>query len=449
MDKKNKQLTINEVAKKYVVSYSTVYNYCRTGKIQGAIQVVFDNKKKAWRIPEEEAERVFGSETNHAQILQNAAGDFWTIAEAAEEWNLTENYVRNLCKQHKIPGAIRKGGAIGSAWRIPVGTKPPKRKRVHRTPNMDTEGYITIPEAAKLTGLKTAAIYARVRRGSIKNVIRQPTKSCIKPRVLISKDELIQDSETTKDGAGFSLGTYMSVAKAAQKWHISPYRVREAAENGLIPAVQTKTKDGRIRWQIPVDCQEVVAALNRKIGIDDLGEYMNLAQAAEAMGITESAIRDKLRHNFFESAVKAVDTDTKAKRGRWYVKREEVERLASERAKKTGWSVKYAASIWAIPAEEIVSMCVAGEIANTELDKDTGEWRIPRYTSSPRGEITPGFVSSTQAASAWGVMPSSVRAYCLKGKIPGAKKIRASHTERQVWIIPVELTKKPLSEIVL
>ena len=46
MDKKNKELTINEVARKYVVSYSTVYKYCRAGKIQGAIQIVFDNKKR-------------------------------------------------------------------------------------------------------------------------------------------------------------------------------------------------------------------------------------------------------------------------------------------------------------------------------------------------------------------------------------------------------------------
>ena len=67
MDKENKELTINEVAKKYVVSYSTVYNYCRTGKIQGAIQVIFDNKKKAWRIPEDEAERVFGTAANYEQ----------------------------------------------------------------------------------------------------------------------------------------------------------------------------------------------------------------------------------------------------------------------------------------------------------------------------------------------------------------------------------------------
>ena len=81
MDKENKELTINEVAKKYVVSYSTVYNYCRTGKIQGAIQVIFDNKKKAWRIPEEEAERVFGTAANYEQSLQNTVGDFWTIAE--------------------------------------------------------------------------------------------------------------------------------------------------------------------------------------------------------------------------------------------------------------------------------------------------------------------------------------------------------------------------------
>lgn len=449
MDKKNKQLTINEVAKKYVVSYSTVYNYCRTGKIQGAIQVVFDNKKKAWRIPEEEAERVFGSETNHAQILQNAAGDFWTIAEAAEEWNLTENYVRNLCKQHKIPGAIRKGGAIGSAWRIPAGTEPPKRKRVHKTPSMNTEGYITISEAAMLTGIRASSIYARVRRGSIKNVIYQPTSRGIKPRVLISKVELVRDSEMAEEGPGFSLGAYMSIAKASKKWHISVNRIRNAAENGLIPAVQTKTKDGKTRWKIPVDCQGVVAVLNHENGIDDLGEYMNLVQVAEAMGVTESAIRYRLRCNYFKSLVKAVDANSKTKREQWYVKKEEVERLASERAKRPGWSVKYAAFIWEIPAEEIVSMCESGQIANAELDKETGEWRIPRNTSNPREGIAPGFISLTQAASVWCVMPSYIRNYCLNGRIPGAKKIQAFHTERTVWVIPVELIKKPLSEIVL
>lgn len=449
MDKENKELTINEVAKKYVVSYSTVYNYCRTGKIQGAIQVIFDNKKKAWRIPEEEAERVFGTAANYEQSLQNTVGDFWTIAEAAEEWNLTQNYVRLLCKEHKIKGAIRKGGAVGSAWRIPVGTEPPKRKRTHRPTYKDTEGYITISEASKLTGVKESAIYARVRRGSIKNVMYQPPNSGSRPRIFISKAELVRDSETTKEKAGFSLGAYMSVSKAAQKWHTSPNRVQDAAENGLIPAVQIKTVGGKIRWKISVDCQGVAAALNQKNGIDDLGEYMNLTQVAEAMGITESAIRYKLHHNHFESLIRAVDSSTRAKRGRWYVKKEEVERLVSERAKKPGWSVKYAASIWSIPADEIVSMCIAGEIANAELDKDTGEWRIPRDTSNPREEIVPGFVSLTQAASVWGTMPSSIRVYCLNGRIPGAKKIRVSHTERKVWVIPVELTKKSLNEIVL
>lgn len=127
-----------------------------------------------------------------------------------------------------------------------------------------------------LTGLKKAAIYARVRRGSIKNVMYQPSKTGIKPRVLISKTELVRDSETTKDGAGFSLGAYMSVSKAAQTWHISPNRVRYAAENGLIPAVKIETKGGKIRWKIPVDCHGVDSALNQKNGIDNLGEYMNL-----------------------------------------------------------------------------------------------------------------------------------------------------------------------------
>ena len=126
MDKENKELTISEVAKKYVVSYSTVYNYCRTGKIQGAIQVVFDNKKKAWRIPEEEAERVFGSETNYAQIQQNAAGDFWTITEAAEKWNLSVRRVQTICNEGMVPGVMK----FGHSWAIPKDAEKPVDKRI-------------------------------------------------------------------------------------------------------------------------------------------------------------------------------------------------------------------------------------------------------------------------------------------------------------------------------
>ncbi len=35
--------------------------------------------------------------------------DYYTIKEAAKEWGLTERWVRTLCSQNRIPGAVQFG----------------------------------------------------------------------------------------------------------------------------------------------------------------------------------------------------------------------------------------------------------------------------------------------------------------------------------------------------
>jgi hypothetical protein len=52
--------------------------------------------------------------------------DYYTIKEAAEKWNLSERWVRSLCSQGKIDGAVQ----FGRAWAIPQDAKRPEDGRV-------------------------------------------------------------------------------------------------------------------------------------------------------------------------------------------------------------------------------------------------------------------------------------------------------------------------------
>ena len=52
--------------------------------------------------------------------------DYCTIKEAAEKWNLSERWVRSLCAQGKIEGAVQ----FGRAWAIPQYAERPEDGRV-------------------------------------------------------------------------------------------------------------------------------------------------------------------------------------------------------------------------------------------------------------------------------------------------------------------------------
>ena len=51
---------------------------------------------------------------------------YYTIKEAAENWGLTERWVRNLCSQGKVEGAVQ----FGRAWAIPQDAERPQDGRI-------------------------------------------------------------------------------------------------------------------------------------------------------------------------------------------------------------------------------------------------------------------------------------------------------------------------------
>ena len=52
-----------------------------------------------------------------------------TVEEAAKEWGVIPRYVRQLCKEGRVPGAYRCDDSTGS-WRLPKdATRPPSKIR--------------------------------------------------------------------------------------------------------------------------------------------------------------------------------------------------------------------------------------------------------------------------------------------------------------------------------
>lgn len=52
--------------------------------------------------------------------------EYMSITQAAEKWGITPRRIQVLCKEERVPGAIR----IGYVWAIPAGAEKPKDARV-------------------------------------------------------------------------------------------------------------------------------------------------------------------------------------------------------------------------------------------------------------------------------------------------------------------------------
>lgn len=55
--------------------------------------------------------------------------EYITVAQAAEQWSISDRRVRILCQQGKIDGVIRKG----RVWMIPADAEKPVDGRTTRT----------------------------------------------------------------------------------------------------------------------------------------------------------------------------------------------------------------------------------------------------------------------------------------------------------------------------
>lgn len=54
--------------------------------------------------------------------------EYWTTAECAEKWQVSQRWVAIYCKEGRIEGAVQRG----RMWFIPEGTKKPVDPRTIR-----------------------------------------------------------------------------------------------------------------------------------------------------------------------------------------------------------------------------------------------------------------------------------------------------------------------------
>ena len=57
--------------------------------------------------------------------MENFMG-YLSIKQTSEKWSLSVRWINNLCKEGRIPGAVK----IGSYWAIPEDAEKPKDARI-------------------------------------------------------------------------------------------------------------------------------------------------------------------------------------------------------------------------------------------------------------------------------------------------------------------------------
>ena len=81
--------------------------------------------------------------------------NFFTVAQIAEKWNMSERTVRNYCAMGKIPGAF----LTGKTWNIPEDAQKPERKNKK---NNEPQNLLDRLKMEKNSGMKDG-IYHKIQ----------------------------------------------------------------------------------------------------------------------------------------------------------------------------------------------------------------------------------------------------------------------------------------------
>ena len=93
--------------------------------------------------------------------------EYMSITQAAEKWGITPRRIQVLCKEARIPGAIR----IGYVWAIPADAEKPKDARVRSGKYVKAKQKSNGLAANGITPLVIQQICALAERHGVKKVI--------------------------------------------------------------------------------------------------------------------------------------------------------------------------------------------------------------------------------------------------------------------------------------
>ena len=213
-----KYRSCGEMADLWGVRKALVQEYCRKGKIPGAIRqrgFVDGVWRRVWLVPVDAVRPV----TRKNQQTE----EYVSCQKLAERWGINKNTVSRYCREGKLPGAIFENGF----WRVPADVPMPYPRK-----NPYSEKYRSCGEMADLWGVRKALVQKYCRCGNIPGAIRRSglvngkwmrvwliPASTAKPEP--RKNQLPKD--------------YRSVRELAKQWGVKPETIAKYCRTGKLP----------------------------------------------------------------------------------------------------------------------------------------------------------------------------------------------------------------------
>lgn len=261
--------------------------------------------------------------------------EYITVKETAKKWCVSDTYVRNLCNDGRIPGAIYKN----KRWCIPADAEKPKRGRVSGTQSASA--------AAKEWGVSPYFVIRLCELGEIHNALHIGRGWYI-PR-----------------GTAYPLQGYLSAPEMAAKWKIARANLWQACKEGRVPGAKRIGRD----WYIPVD-----APKPERRTPDHKPEYVFAEEIAVKWGVSRRTVCDAARMGRISG--------TENINGRWDVPKDAEKPKRAVKAQKDGCvSASKAADKWGISQSAVCRFCREGRIPGVEFID--GRWHIPEDAKKP------------------------------------------------------------------
>ena len=258
-----------EAAEKLEIGYKSLLRLLKRGVLTGAIKV-----HRSWQIPLKAIEEYKAS--------LNIPEGYLTIAEIAEQLNLTELWVGRLIKRGTFAGAKKHRGS----WIVPSISV-----EEYIQSSSSPEGFLSFREAAEYLSVGESWIRKLVLREILSGVevingVRYIRKECI--------DEYLK-SISPPEG-------YVSAAQAAQELSLSKTAVNSLAKEGAFPgAKKQKIPYHHAGWVIPVESlreyKESRSFPSNYISGTDIAAQLEVSKAWITKLIRTGVIPKGIKHN--------------------------------------------------------------------------------------------------------------------------------------------------------
>lgn len=280
-------LTSTEAAKALKISYKSLLQLIKKGKLDGSIKI-----HGSWQIPVESVEKY--KVTSSSIIVPKG---YLTVSQIARQLNLTVGWVTNLIRK----GAFTNAKKHENIWIVPSSSIEEYIQSCDYSP----EGFFSISEAAEYLSVSVSWVSKLI----LKNVLTDV--NIINGVRYIKKDTVKDYLKLVSLPNG-----YMSIAQAAKELSMSTNGIFSLINKETLPgAKKQKIAYHHAGWIIPID--EIMKYKESQHSVKDI---------ATELGISQSWVRQLIRQGIIHK--------TKKKGKKYTVSIEELRKYIEKQQKK-------------------------------------------------------------------------------------------------------------------